>query len=174
MIWRLTPSNRLRFNGFFQDLDISLPFTSRMTMARRIDCEFDVWRKRLIEELEQTCQTIPLSLDAWTSKNSKSMLGVIGHWLTADFQYQERVLEFTEIHGVHSGENMAEIIQTLLAELRIEHKLLAITADNATNNERISISTRKFKVETRPRVTQKPYASKEQIAISAAVHICSI
>lgn len=32
---------------------------------------------------------------------------------------------------------MAEIIQTLLAELRIEHKLLAITADNATNNERL-------------------------------------
>jgi hypothetical protein len=63
------------------------------------------------------------------------MLGVIGHWLTSDFQYRERVLEFTEIHGIHSGENMAEVLQTLLTELRIEHKLLTITADNATNNE---------------------------------------
>lgn len=125
------------FQRIFQDLNISLPFTSRMTMARRIDSEFDVWRERLIEELEQTCQTISLSLDAWTSKNSKAMLGVIGHWLTADFQYRERVLEFTEINGVHSGENMAEVVSSLLIELRLENKLLAITADNATNNERL-------------------------------------
>jgi hypothetical protein len=119
----------------FQDLGVSLPFASRMTIARRIDHEFDICREQLIEELDQTCQTISLSLDAWTSKNSKAMLGVIGHWLTSDFQYRERVLEFTEIHGIHSGENMAEVLQTLLTELRIEHKLLTITADNATNNE---------------------------------------
>ncbi|KAJ5244715.1 hypothetical protein N7489_004811 [Penicillium chrysogenum] len=99
------------------------------------DCEYDVWQKRLIEEIEQTCQTISLLLVAWTSKDSKSTLGVIGHWLTAYFQYQERVLEFTEIHGVRSGGNTSEIIWTLPGELRIEHKLLAITADNATNNE---------------------------------------
>lgn len=123
------------FQRIFHDLGISLPFTSRMTMARRTDQEFSVCREQLIEELEQTCQTISLSLDAWTSKNSKAMLGVIGHWLTADFQYHERVLEFTEIHGIYSGENIAEILHITLAELRIEHKLLTITADNATNNE---------------------------------------
>lgn len=123
------------FQQIFQDLGVSLPFASRMTIARRIDHEFDIRREQLIEELDQTCQTISLSLDAWTSKNSKAMLGVIGHWLTSDFQYRERVLEFTEIHGIHSGENMAEVLQRLLTELRIEHKLLTITADNATNNE---------------------------------------
>ncbi|KAJ5085382.1 hypothetical protein N7532_003037 [Penicillium argentinense] len=125
------------FQQIFQDLGVSLPFASRMTMARRIDRDFDNCREQLIEELEQTCQTISLSLDAWTSKNSKAMFGVVGHWLTVDFQYRERVLEFTELHGIHSGENMAEILQTLLTELRIEHKLLAITADNATSNERL-------------------------------------
>lgn len=123
------------FQQIFQDLDIPLPFTSRMTMARRIDREFDVCREQLIEELEQTCQTISLSLDSWTSQNSKAMLGIIGHWITAEFQHREHVLEFREIQGVHSGENMAEVLQTTLAELKIEHKLLAITADNAANNE---------------------------------------
>jgi hypothetical protein len=60
---------------------------------------------------------------------------VIGHWLTADFQYKEHVLEFKELHGVHSGENMAELLSKTLAELNIECKLLTITEDNATNNE---------------------------------------
>lgn len=63
------------------------------------------------------------------------MLGVIGDWLTSDLQYRERVFEFTEIHGIHSGANMAEVLQTLRTELRIEHKLLTIAADNAINNK---------------------------------------
>jgi hypothetical protein len=124
------------FRKIFEDLPgISLPFSSRKTLSRRIDAEFHCYRAQLIEELDQTCKTIALSLDVWTSKNSKAILGVIGHWLTADFQYQERVLEFAEIEGPHSGQNMAELLQQTLAELQIEHKVLTITADNAANNE---------------------------------------
>lgn len=32
---------------------------------------------------------------------------------------------------------MAEVLSALLIELRLENKLLAVTADNATNNERL-------------------------------------
>ncbi|KAJ5202977.1 hypothetical protein N7449_005056 [Penicillium cf. viridicatum] len=54
------------------------------------------------------------------------------------FKYQERVLEFSELAGSHSGENMAETLQKMLVELRIEEKLLTITADNASNNETLA------------------------------------
>jgi hypothetical protein len=74
----------------------------------------------------------------WTSKNHKAILGVIGHWLTPDFKYQGRVLEFSELSGSHSGENLAEVLQKMLVELQIEEKLLTITADNASNNETLA------------------------------------
>jgi hAT family protein len=126
------------FQRIFKDLpDAPLPFSSR-TVARRIDSDFDRCRVQLIDTLARTCSTIALSLDVWTSKNHKSILGVIGHWLSADFKYQERVLEFSEIIGSHSGENMAETLQKMLVELRIEEKLLTITADNASNNETLA------------------------------------
>ncbi|KAJ6038619.1 hypothetical protein N7460_007336 [Penicillium canescens] len=123
------------FQQIFKDLpDAPLPFSSR-TVARRIDADFDRCRIQLIDELARTCSTIALSLDVWTSKNHKAILGVIGHWVSTDFKYQERVLEFSELAGSHSGENMAETLQKMLVELRIEEKLLTITADNASNNE---------------------------------------
>jgi hypothetical protein len=123
------------FQHIFNDLPgVSLPFTCRQTVARRVDSEFNLCPAQLVEELALTCQSIALSLDVWTSKNSKAMLGVIGYWVTHDFQNGEHVLEFTEI-GAHTGENMADMLQKTLAELRIEHKLLTITADNAANNE---------------------------------------
>lgn len=60
---------------------------------------------------------------------------MIGHWLDSDFHYHERVLEFGEIYGPHTGENIAELLHSTLEELELEHKILTITADNATNNE---------------------------------------
>jgi hypothetical protein len=60
---------------------------------------------------------------------------VIGHWLTKEFEYRERVLEFTELQGTHSGENLANTVENILVELSLEHKLISITGDNATNNE---------------------------------------
>lgn len=87
------------------------------------------------QELAETCQTIALSLDVWTSKNQLSIIAVIGHWLTSNFEYKEWILEFSEIQGDHTGENLAESVENMLIELNLELKLLTITADNASNNE---------------------------------------
>lgn len=124
------------FQQIFKDLpNVPLPFTSSRTVVRRIDSDFDHCRVQLNAELAQTCSTIAFSMDAWTSKNHKAILGVIDHWLTPNFEYQERVLVFSELAESHSGENMAELLQKLLAELHIEQKLLSITADNASHND---------------------------------------
>lgn len=88
-----------------------------------------------LEVKRVTTTPISLSLDVWTSKNAKAMLGVIGHWITPDFVYRERVLEFIEIEGPHTGENMADTVYPTLMELSLETKLFAVTADNAANND---------------------------------------
>ncbi|KAK9366138.1 hypothetical protein V1509DRAFT_666531 [Lipomyces kononenkoae] len=99
---------------------VSLPFNCPQTVACRIDSEFTLCRDQLVEELELTCKSIAMSLDVWTSKNSKAMLGVIGHWLTQEYHYREHVLEFD---GAHTGENIADLLNKTLEELRIGHKL---------------------------------------------------
>lgn len=117
---------------------ITMPFKSRNTLTSRIGTCFKSDRERLIEELAISSQTIALSLDGWTSSNDISFLAIIGHWLTEDFEYKEVVLEFTEIEGHKSGENMAKIVLDLLRELDIESKLISITGDNASNNETLT------------------------------------
>jgi hypothetical protein len=124
------------FQQIFQDIrGIALPFSSRHTLRQRIMDDFTVQRAQLKEELATTCKTISLSLDVWTSKNHLPIIGIIGHWLTEEFDYQEKVLEFAELHGAHSGENLATAVETTLIELGLEHKLITITGDNASNNE---------------------------------------
>jgi len=55
--------------------------------------------------------------------------------LIENFIYKESVLEFIEIEGSKSGENIARIVLELLCELDIECKVLSITGDNTSNNE---------------------------------------
>jgi hypothetical protein len=58
---------------------------------------------------------------------------IIGHWLTEDFQYREEVLEFCQIFGPHTGENIAATVYKTLVELGLTSKLTTITGDNASN-----------------------------------------
>jgi len=86
------------FQKIFEDIPgIDPPFQSATTYKRYIGKEFVKYRSIIKQELAETCQTIALSLDTWTSKNQLSIIAIIGHWLTSEFEYKERVLEFSEI-----------------------------------------------------------------------------
>ncbi|RKF77539.1 hypothetical protein GcM3_071023, partial [Golovinomyces cichoracearum] len=66
------------FRRIFEDLPgVALPFQSRRTISRQIETDFQAQRAKLIEDLASTCRSISSSLDFWTSKNSKAILGVI-------------------------------------------------------------------------------------------------
>lgn len=66
-------------------------------MKRRLDEKLDIQRRDLMQELTLTCKSIALSIDIWTSKNNLPILAIVGHWLTEDFSYKERVLEVIEV-----------------------------------------------------------------------------
>ncbi|KAJ6061220.1 hypothetical protein N7444_001916 [Penicillium canescens] len=139
------------FQQMFRDIPgIEPPFTSRHTLRDRIMQEFAIQRTNLKNELTLTCKTIALSLYIWTSQNHLPILGIIGHWLTDEFEYRERLLEFTELQGVHSGENLAIAVENMLTELSLEDKLISITGDNASNNEAMA-SELYFSLSDRPR-----------------------
>lgn len=85
--------------------------------------------------LQKTCSTLAISLDRWTSQNSLPMLAINGTWLGPNFQQYRACLEFIEIKGSHSGENLSLTVFGALKRLDVLQKLLTITSDNASNND---------------------------------------
>src|SRR6266487_5953251 len=90
------------------------------------------------ELLEKTCVTVVLSLDGWTSQNSVPFLGINANWLGPDFKVYRVCIAFKVIDGTHSGENLADLVFKVLKRLKILHKLLSITGDNASNNDTLT------------------------------------
>ena len=48
------------------------------------------------------------------ARMSTISLLIIGHWITADFQLRHKLLDFQEMEGSDTGENLASIVYTVL------------------------------------------------------------
>ena len=138
-----------KFRKIFVDAGLTYPASSPRTVRRRIEERFIQSRAMLREQLKTNCNSLAISLDCWTSSNGHPILGIVGHWVTPQWNINERVLEFVELQGVsecdcfkvcqqnfrvHTGQNLAAAVLKALRDLEVEKKLLVITADNASNN----------------------------------------
>lgn len=113
----------------FQD---SVP--SADTVSRRLCLRLDALDSEL-RTLMSSASSIALSLDGWTSQNSLPMLAINAHWMSSAFQQYRACTEFVEIEGRDSGENIANIVATVLERFHVSDEVMTITADNASNND---------------------------------------
>jgi hypothetical protein len=45
------------------------------------------------------------------SENSPPFIAIVGLWITEDFVYEEVILDFVEVNGSHTGENLATCLE---------------------------------------------------------------
>ncbi|CAG8704200.1 1210_t:CDS:2, partial [Ambispora leptoticha] len=72
---------------------------------------------------------------AWTSTNNYAFLAITAHWITKDWKLQDELLDFINLSGPHSGENLCEAFVKSCHEFGILTKIFTITSDNASNND---------------------------------------
>lgn len=109
---------------------------SDKTIKADLMAEFESKIKELITEIATVPGKISITMDACTSKNSLAFLAIRGHWLDQEWKYQSKMLDFAYIEGDHTGFNLSKIFVDCLARLEIPFtKILAVTLDNATNND---------------------------------------
>ncbi|KAJ6639606.1 putative AC transposase, partial [Pseudolycoriella hygida] len=90
----------------------------------------------LKEEIAKVPGKISITMDSWTSKNWIPFLAIRGHWIDDDWNYKSKLLDFAYIEGNHSGEKHSQIFIKCVKRLKLPFsKILAITLDNASNND---------------------------------------
>ncbi|KAJ5267673.1 hypothetical protein N7478_010481 [Penicillium angulare] len=122
------------FRAMLRSVDFEASIPSADTVSRRLDLRLDALDGEL-RTLMASASSIALSLDGWTSQNSLPMLAINAHWMSSAFQQHRACIEFVEITGNHSGENLANIVAAVLERFHISDKVMTITADNASNND---------------------------------------
>lgn len=85
--------------------------------------------------LQKVPGRISFTTDAWTSKNQHPFVGVTYHYIDSDWNLNSGLLAFDIIEGDHSGANLGLLLLNVFRRYNIQHKVLAITTDNASNND---------------------------------------
>ncbi|CAI5525476.1 unnamed protein product [Closterium sp. Naga37s-1] len=87
----------------------------------------------LAKEGELGCR-VSYTIDMWTAPNNRAWLVVTGHWVDENFQLRTMVFEFREIHGRHTGKQMARVVEETVVQWGLETRCLGFTSDNASSN----------------------------------------
>jgi hypothetical protein len=98
------------FKNLYRSVGTTCPINSANVLYIRQEARFNASRQELKVEFDETCETFSFSFDGWGANNHIHILGVIAHWITANWERRSIVIEFAEMVGGKSGQAMAELI----------------------------------------------------------------
>ncbi|XP_017476029.1 PREDICTED: zinc finger BED domain-containing protein 4-like [Rhagoletis zephyria] len=85
--------------------------------------------QEIIEGGDQFC----ITTDCWTSRNVSSFIAVTAHFVSQEFELKSILLAASELNINHTAENLANAIQKIVCDWKIESKVLLAVSDNASN-----------------------------------------
>ena len=107
---------------------------SAITIRRRLESLVKDRQQHILRMLPANSK-LSIALDCWTSPFSQAFMAITGYFIDADWVYREVLLDFTPIHGAHTGVNLSSILMETLIKHRIEDQVFGLTTDNASNNK---------------------------------------
>jgi hypothetical protein len=64
------------------------------------------------------------------------MIAVVAHWMAENYEVKSALLAIREVHGEHTGKNIAEVVYPVMKEYDIHNGFGFYIGDNATNNDK--------------------------------------
>lgn len=104
----------------------------RNIVTRRLHQLHQEHLANLIDELK-SIDTISITTDFWTDRNSRSFLVLTGHYCTRYFELKSKVLSFSQFSHRHTSVQIASCIHSKLEKLNITTKINRIITDGANN-----------------------------------------
>ncbi|ESK82036.1 restless-like transposase, partial [Moniliophthora roreri MCA 2997] len=90
---------------------------------------------KMKEMFKENKSNFSLSLDAWTSSNGYTFIALVIHYIGNDGKLEECLIDFLELIGEHSGENMCKVVWNAVEKYGLLGWIVAFVMDNATNND---------------------------------------
>ncbi len=95
------------------------------------------FEKTLLKDLPNHAMLL-IAIDIWQSPYEQSFLAIAGYFIDKEWRLREVVLGFEPLYVPHSCDYIGQIIVRVLQKHGVEHRLYAITTDNASNNSQAS------------------------------------
>ena len=111
------------FREFVQSLHPAAKLPTANTIKKNIiDC-YSTEIKKIQEMLQNFSDRISYTIDIWTSISAKAFLAITAHFINKEWELQSVIVDFIQIWGKHTGENIKEIFISFLQDFEIQSKV---------------------------------------------------
>jgi hypothetical protein len=127
------------FNNAFKSVNpivVALIPKDGDTVKAWIQRKYEPVKADIIVLLSESCSTIHLAVDIWTSFNALAILGIVAHWMKGDGSRRSSLLGLLQMKARHDGEHISEEMISVIELFELVHKLGYFITDNVTNNNR--------------------------------------
>ena len=108
------------------------------TIKNRLIELFEQGRNNVKTYLRAAISEVHITCDLWTSPNHLPILGINAHFTSESKKLEAITLGIKELHGEHTGENIADVIYNVGSDFDILNKLGYFVMDNASNNDTLT------------------------------------
>ncbi len=105
--------------------------------------KYQTIQSRLLQNLKSNIK-ISIALNNWTSSNNIAFMSVTSYFIDKNWKYREVLLAFQSLSDAHTNETMIRIVVNILKKYKLKNRLLAVTIDNASNNEKMRKEMKKI------------------------------
>ena len=90
---------------------------------------------KLVETVSSACvNCVRLTSDIWFVNVKEDYLSVVAHYINSYWQLEKRVLGLKLIDCSHNGQNIADLVASVLVDYGLTGKVFTVTLDNASSN----------------------------------------
>jgi hypothetical protein len=109
------------------------PLPSSTTIRNRLKAQMTHFEETALSQLVDGSK-VAISLDCWSSSTRLCFMSIIAHYITKDWELIEELIGFESLKQVHSGKELAKIVNKVIATFDLTGRVISITTDNASNN----------------------------------------
>ncbi|XP_027187264.2 zinc finger BED domain-containing protein RICESLEEPER 1-like, partial [Cicer arietinum] len=125
-------------------------------------------KEKVYEMINKLCGRINLSIEMWYSTENSSYLCLSAHYIDEEWKMRKKILNFLTLDSSYTEDLLPEVIIKCLDEWDIDCKLFALTLDDCSVDDDITLRIKE-------RVSEKrPFLSTRQILdVRSAAHLIS-
>ena len=122
-------------NDFIRSLRPNFPIMGRKGSRTNIMDIFHSEKKSLFDFFSTLDCRFSCTMDLWTSNQNKGYLCVTCHFIDDEWRIHKSIINFMHLKGRHTGANLSVAFMQNMASWNFDHKLFALTLDNASSND---------------------------------------
>ena len=121
-----------RFRALMERADARYTLSSRKHLTPKLLRQKHASvHSQILQQLKQV-QSICLTIDTWSSRQTKSFIGITGHYIL-DWTMKSVMLDCKRFKGRHTAENIYQQFHETVSAFDIASKIMNIVTDNAAN-----------------------------------------